>query len=817
MARLERNVVAELDTGWELAESAPGAVDHPRALDVRWKPARRTTVASALGVGLDDTPNLDAREFWFRRTLAQNEIGDVLRFGGLATIADVWIDDEHVLRSDDMFLEHAVDVAGRVHEGSVIYVRFASLAKALEARRPRPRWRATIVAQQQLRFFRTSLMGRIPAWMPPIAPVGFWRPVTIERNAPLEITHAGVRARVDGTDGVVEAVLRLRGDVRTVDLVVGETRARLTVDGSIASGLTRVPNAPLWWPHTHGTPALLPVSVVLHGDDGDVTVPLGATGFRTIDVDTTGGAFTVHVNGVRTFCRGACWMPLDPISLAATPAALRRALVQARDAGMNMIRISGTTVYESDDFYALCDELGILVWQDFMFANMDYPFSDERFGHAARAEAEQVLDRLQLSPSLAIACGGSEVEQQAAMMGLPEKDWSSPLFQDVLPSLVTTARPDVAYVPSSPTGGSLPFDVDTGVSHYYGVGAYMRPLEDARRARVRFTSECLAFANLPCDATIEALLASGEAAGADPRWKSRVARDRGTAWDFDDVRDHYVKRFFDVDPDALRRAEPARWLELGRVATGEAMAAAMSEWRRAGSECAGAIVWFLRDLWEGAGWGVVDSRGVPKSSYYYLKRVLAPVALLAIDEGLNGLVFHAVNDRPAPLACELRVALHRGENIVARGARPIEVAPHDALAVRANEVLGRFTDLTYAYRFGPPGHDVTVATLVDASGAVLGRAFHYPRGLAGDRAADLGVEASAERIEDGVFGLAVRAKKIARGVAIDAHGFVADDDFFDVAPGETWSTLVRGPGSKLEGTVRPFNAIAPTRIVNHAH
>jgi len=817
MARIARNVVGQLGTGWEIAESPPGQAPEPRALDVRWKPARAATVASALGVGIDDAPDLDAREFWFRRTLAQNEIGDVLRFGGLATIADVWIDDEHVLHSDDMFLEHAIDLAGRAREGSMISVRFASLAKALEARRPRPRWRATIVDKQQLRFFRTSLVGRIPAWMPPIAPVGFWRPVTMERREPLDVLQAGVRARVDGTDGVVEAVLRLRGDVRAVELVVGEARARLTVDGSIASGLTRVPNAPLWWPHTHGAPSLLPVSVVLRGDGGDATFDLGKTGFRAVDVDTRAGAFTLRINGVRTFCRGACWMPLDPISLAASRDALRAALVQARDAGMNMVRISGTTVYESDDFHALCDELGILVWQDFMFANMDYPASDERFARAARDEAEQLLDRLQLSPSLVVACGGSEVEQQAAMMGLPEKDWSSPLFQEVLPSLVTTARPDVVYLPSSPTGGSLPFDVDTGVSHYYGVGAYMRPLEDARRANVRFTSECLAFANVPSDETIEALLENGGSPGADPRWKRRVARDRGVAWDFDDVRDHYVKRLFDVDPDALRRADPSRWLELGRVATGEAMAAAMSEWRRAGSECAGAIVWFLRDLWDGAGWGVVDARGLPKSSYYYLKRVLSPVALLAIDEGLNGLVLHAVNDRATPLACELRVALHRGGAVVARGARPIEVAPHEALAVRANEVLGRFADVTWAFRFGPPGHDVTVATLVDGSGTTLGRAFHFPRGLQHERAADLGVEAVAERIDEGSFRLSVRAKKVARGVAVDARGFVPDDDFFDVAPGETWSTVLRGSSAKIEGTVRPFNAIAPTRIVCHAH
>ncbi len=669
------------------------------------------------------------------------------------------------------------------------------------------------MAQQQLRWFRTSLLGRIPAWTPPIAPVGPWRPITLERASP--IAAHDLKTRLEGRDGVVEATIALRGDVKTVELAVGEHRATLEVDG-VARGTLRVPNAPLWWPHTHGAQPLLPVRARVDGADFE----LGATGFRKLDVDQQGGAFTLHVNGVRVFARGACWTPLDPIGLGATKAELRAALTQVKRAGMNMVRLSGTMVYESRDFHELCDELGILVWQDFMFANMDYPIADERFAASVRREATQAMSRLQLSPSLVVCCGGSEVEQQAAMMGLPEKDWSSPLFAEVLPGIVREARPDVAYVRSTPAshlgGGVLPFHVDRGVSHYYGVGAYLRDFDDARRARVRFTSECLAFANVPRDETIEALMRDGESPPNHPRWKSRVPRDRGTPWDFDDVRDHYVKEIFGVDPRALLFGDGARYLELGRVATGEAMAAAMSEWRRAGSECAGALVWFLRDLWDGAGWGVIDARGAPKAAYHHLKRVLAPVALLAIDEGLNGLALHAVNDAPSAIDAELRVALHRGEGIVAEGTRAVALGAHDAIAVSADEVIGRFTDVTYAYRFGPRGHDATLATLRDrASGALLGRAFHFPRGARAERASDLGLEARAERVDEGSWRLTVRTKKVAYAVAIDARGFVADDDFFHVAPGDTgaFSTVLTGRGDTISGTVKALNATTPTKIV----
>jgi beta-mannosidase len=480
---------------------------------------------------------------------------------------------------------------------------------------------------------------------------------------------------------------------------------------------------------------------------------------------------------------------------------------------MNMLRLSGTMLYESQEFYDLCDELGILVWQDFMFANMDYPASDERFAASVRTEAAQLLDRLQLSPSLVVCCGGSEVEQQAAMMGLPDREWSSTLFQELLPGIVHEARPDVAYVPSSPSGGVLPFHVDEGVSHYYGVGAYMRSLDDARRARVRFTSECLAFANVPCDETLEALLGDGELPTQHPRWKARVPRDRSTSWDFDDVRDHYVERIFGVDAAALRRVNCARYLELGRVATGEAMATAMTEWRRCGSECTGALVWFLRDLWPGAGWGVVDARGYPKAAYHYLRRVLAPVALLATDEGLNGLRLHAINDRAAPLSATLKLTLYRGEAVVARGESEVFVDPHDRKAISADGVIGHFTDMTHAYRFGPPGHDVAVAVLRDATtDTVLGRAFHFPRGLC-DEVIDVGVVATTARNTDGSVSLSLQSRRAAHAVAIDARGMIPDDDYFHLEPGETREVTLKPVTGHKDSfvAVKPLNAATSTR------
>ena len=285
------------------------------------------------------------------------------------------------------------------------------------------------------------------------------------------------------------------------------------------------------------------------------------------------------------------------------------------------------------------------------------------------------------------------------------------------------------FVPSTPTGGARAFRVDTGVAHYFGVGAYRRPLEDARRADVRFATECLAFANVPSDAAVDRLAPGGAARLVHhPAWKAGVPRDVGTGWDFDDIRDHYLHELFGLDPVELRWVDPERYLRISRVVPGEVMAATFGEWRRARSSCAGGLVWTLNDPVPGAGWGVFDSDGEAKAPYWYLKRALAPVAVWMTDEGSNGIAVHVANDTPEAWKVQLDVTLHRREGTaVEHGSLDLGLAPHSTLELDAEAVLGHFADAGYAFRFGPPPHDVVVATLRNGD-ELLSQAFHYPLG-----------------------------------------------------------------------------------------
>ncbi|MCW2989420.1 MAG: glycoside hydrolase family 2 protein, partial [Solirubrobacterales bacterium] len=536
-----------------------------------------------------------------------------------------------------------------------------------------------------------------------------------------------------------------------------------------AAGELRIARAERWWPHTHGEPVLHPVRVFA----GDELVAERAVGFRTVTPgpgpghDPLADGLHLHVNGVGVFARGATWTPIDPVGLAADRDELRAALLTVRDAGMNIVRLPGTGSYEQPAFHDLCDELGILVWQDFMFANLDYPIADPAFAAEVEREARQVTARIGWRPSTVVLCGNSEVEQQVAMLGLDPALGRGELFGELLPRIAREEGCDAVYVPSAPSGGDLPFRPGQGIAHYFGVGGYRRPLADARRAAVRFAAECLAVANAGD---------GDDALGAPPS-------DRGTDWDFADVRDHYLGELFGVaDPSALRAADPERYLQLSRAVSGELMAEVFGEWRRAGSPCAGGIVLWLRDIVPGPGWGLVDHAGRPKEALRHLRRALAPVAVWTTDEGMNGIAVHAANDGPAACVARLRISLYRGlETLVGEAVEEIMIAPHDTVTRDAEGMLGRFVDASWAYRFGPPQQDVVVAAL-EREGHPALQAFRFPAGrpLTAEPASELGFEAAL----DG-DALVVSSRRLAYGVRVHADGSEPSDDGFSVAPGDT--------------------------------
>jgi beta-mannosidase len=816
--------------GWELAACPPDAHSDPGELaQLDWLPAKVPgTVAGALrdagrwrpGEGRD----LDAEDWWFRTRFRCTPVASdeqvALVLEGLATVCEVFLNGVRLLDSESMFAAHELDVGAVLAAENELAIRCRALTPLLSVRRkPRARWRTKLV-EGNLRFFRTMLLGRAPGFAPEPAAVGPWRPVRLIRRHALAVRRLELRPRLDGdradADGLLEASVLLEPiggrELQSVELELvgpsGTARETLSLgeqDGLVrASGTARVPGAARWWPHTHGEPALYELTLRIGTSAGPVTLAAGRTGFRTLAAgardghDAEADGLDLHVNGVRVFARGAVWTPADIVALATEEATLRTRLELVRDAGMNMVRIPGTGAYESAAFHDLCDELGLLVWQDFMFANLDYPIADAGFRASVEQEARAVLGALAGRPSLAVLCGNSEIEQQVAMLGLDPAIGRGELFGELLPGLVAQAAPEAVYLPSAPCGGTLPFRPDRGVANYYGVGGYRRPLEDARRAEVRFAAECLAFSNVPDEAGVEAVLpgAAGDVVVHHPAWKAGVPRDVGTGWDFEDVRDHYLQSLFGVDPAELRRVDHERYLELSRAVTGEAMAEVFGEWRRGASPCGGGLVLWLADLAPGAGWGVLDDRGRPKPAYHHLKRALAPVAVWMTDEGLGGLRVHVANEGEATLAARLRVALYRdGERRVDEAHEDVLLPAHGSCERDVEAILGHFVDAAWAYRFGPPAHDAVVASLEPASGEAgpLAQAFRFPAGrpLRRQTADELGLSGSLQRGEDGALGLVLRSERLAYGVRVHVPGLAAGEDALTLEPGVARALALR--------------------------
>jgi beta-mannosidase len=808
---------------WSCGASAPGTLAGPAELDgasLEWIDAQVPgTAAGALRAagrwswGTDDEDLLDGRDWWFRCRFDGPAVPGPfqLELDGLATLADVWLNGTLLLQSETMFLAHRVAVE-RLEPTNELVIRCAALAVALARRHKRPRWKSRLVRSQSLRWYRTTLLGRMPGWSRWAAPVGPWKPVRLrpcgERPVLVERT---LRTSCDGgpRGGTLAALIELRGPLAgEATLSTGAHRVACTTaardDGTVlVEGVVAVPDAERWWPHTHGAQPLYPVALEIGGE----RIELGRVGFRTIEVDRGGDGFGLSLNGLPVFCRGACWGRPDAVSFNPPPGSVRDSLSRAREVGMNMMRIGGYTCYEGDEFWDACDELGILVWQDCMIASVDPP-EDPEFAEGFERELRQVFGALAGRPSLAVACGSSETHQQASMYGLPAGSWDSDLLDRLTPEVLAEVVPGIPYVPSSPTGGGRPFSTDAGVTHYVGVGAYMHEPGDARLAGVRFAAECLSFGTPPEPETVARVFGSAALAGHDPRWKLTVARDAGTSWDFEDIRDHYVRKLFGVDPMVVRYSDPERALDLGRAAICELMGMVLSDWRRDASPCQGAIVLTLQDLWPGAGWGLVDALGRPKAPFWALRRVFAPTALLITDEGLGGLALHVCHDGPEPLAGTLSLSVLTDAGAIAdSGEREIALEGHGALSLPADELLGGFRDLNHAYRFAPLAHDVVAASLRDAHGTLLAQACYLPAGPARPRLADLGLRATAAPGKGGDWALTVSAERFAQYVAIEASGFEPADSWFHLLPGEAVTVALRalGEGGRPAGSVRALN------------
>lgn len=697
--------------------------------------------------------HLDDFDWWWITTVDCAEFAGVaeddggrqlrLRLRGIATVSEVFWDGQRVGHSvsglDDVVVD--LPVTATTHELALV-CRAPGLVPV--PKKPRPRWRSTLVGDSSLRWRRTPLIGRIP-WAGTYPVVGPWGEAALEpvpkhglevvrTHTAVEWGHRQTSAHPGDGDvhGTVHVWVRAQEPV-TVRLNCADAAVQHSLMPGDHHLVLEVSQPALWWPATHGDPVLhtLTVSAAFPaaGAAAFRTVYQAEVGFRHLRADTADGGFALVVNGCRIFARGAVWTPPDSVNLWTEAERVERGVLAMRMAGANVLRISGTHAWETDAFYQACDRYGVLVWQDAMLATLDPP-SEDGWVELITRELKTWLPRLGAHPSVAVISGGNEVLQQPVLYGRNLSDAPIPVIEKVLPELCDELIPHCVHVASSPSGGNPPTRPDTGISHWFGVGAYRRPLTDTRVSGVRFAAEALAFGVPPAPSEITAAFGSPTADHNDDAraaWSGSTARDPGATWDFEQTTAHYARRWLEPGCEADTGAagaeaathggpassggdfRPGVWAHLSRseqlaaerTAAGHAVEHTMTDLRRGASGCDGVVVLASRDFCAGAGWGLLDHTGRPKATWYAMRRACADTAVRLVDEGLSGLHIHVFHDPLWPLTGMMYVKTFTRHNAAGpSGQVRVEVDGGAEAVWNVEQILGGFLDLDHAWGFG---------------------------------------------------------------------------------------------------------------------
>lgn len=509
-------------------------------------------------------------------------------------------------------------------------------------------------------------------WGPDLVTAGIWRPLRLETWQGARIAAVRPLVDVDATTGRLTAHVDIEGDpCLPITVTVGGHSATGTA-GAIE---VEVPDVALWWPSGAGEQPLYDVTVTL-GDGIDEWH--GRVGFRTISLDTSedghGTRFAVSVNGRDIFARGVNWIPDDCFPARITHARYDDRLRQARDMNVNMVRIWGGGIYESDDFYDVCDDLGLLVWQDFPFSCAAYA-EEEPLRSEIVAEARENVTRLSPHPSLAIWNGGNENiwghEEWGWKEPLGELTWGWGYYTEVLPAILDELDPTRPYSPGSPFSyrpGVSPNDPAHGTLHIWDVWNE-RDYTAYRDYEPRFVSE-FGFQGPPAWATLTRAVPADDLSPDSATMRVHQKAEDGTA-----------KLARGLVAHLPQPASVDDWHWATSLNQARAVAFGVQHFRSLRPLCMGTLVWQLNDCWPVASWAAIDGDGRRKPLWYALRRSFAP-RLFTLQPRDGGLALIAVNDSPDEWREPIEISRRSIDgSVLASVYAPLHVRPGSSVTV----------------------------------------------------------------------------------------------------------------------------------------
>ena len=817
-AKSARNAVQDLDHGWQFRQITAAAQPSENG----WLPA---TVPG--DVHLDLLANKKISDPFFRDNEAklqwiENEAWEYrvsfevtpamlarshvdLVFDGLDATAEVYLNSTRVLDANNSFRIWRVPAKEHLHVGkNLLYVVFPSPIKAA----------AKVAAGDAFRLkskTEDKTYVRKPAyeygwdWGPRFVTSGIWKPVRLEAWDKLRIADFAIRQR-----DVNREVAHLNAEVEVEAAAAGSARvnvqysdhgkpAQVVATLNVHAGLNvidlpiEIRQPKLWFPAGYGEQPLYDFTAQV-GTGGQVSESRKVrAGLRSIELhrvlDKWGRSFELVVNGIPVFAKGADVIPFDSFPNRVTTADYRRILQSARDANMNMIRHWGGGYYETDEFYAICDELGIMVWQDFMFGN-DWQPGTYAFKLNIEAEAEDQVRRLRNHPSIVVWCGNNETEsalnwpaRKVLPLDVKYQMWQDYLieFSGILPRVVARLDPETPYWPSSPSADYEPVSESyhTGDDHIWDVWHGRVPFATYETHHSRFVTE-YGFQSFPEMKTVEAFTQPEDRTSIfTPVMLAHQKNNEGNAIIHD-----YLLRDYSEPKDF------ASFLYVSQVLQAEGIKIGAEHFRRSRPETMGSIFWQLNDCWPVASWSSIDYYGRWKALQYYARRFYAPILVSPhVEDG--ALKVYIVSDKvnAEPVTLRVRLMDFDGKALLEE-THTVDVAPL-ASKVYLDWPLKKLTDAGAA-----DTSRVFVVAELSAGGAQLSRNLVYlaPVKHVYLKPAHLKVEATGAK---GSFKIRVSSPVLARSVYISFGNLDVQlsDNYFDLLPGETVEITAKSAGT----------------------
>lgn len=840
-ARAQAFSESRIDSGWQFRQrpDSPQAAAHPRTL--AWQPATvpGTVHTDLFARGLIPDPYVGTAEAglqwigisdWEYRTAFDVPTQTLaaarsdLVFEGLDTFAEVFLNGEKLLEADNFFRTWRVPVQGKLRERGnelrvVLHSPINRLLPQVQAMPAKIGGNYPSPYGDEPKDAMTANFVRKPGyhygwdWGPRYVTAGVWRPVKLQSWSAVRIDDVQLRqAQVTQA----RALLDVRVGVDVVragkyDLLVWQTSPdgkrtqvaeqsvalQATGDGAISVPVT-VEQPQRWFPNGYGAQPLYRYDVELRQGRQLLAQASKRTGLRSVelrtDADAQGATFHFVINGIPVFAKGANYIPFDMFAPRVGEAQLRRVLQSAADANMNMIRGWGGGIYESDRFYDLADELGLMIWQDFMFGGGMQPAYDKAFRDNVVAEARDNVRRLRDHPSIVLWCGNNEEEIAWKYWGggdhgqalkardsvFAQKVWDGyvQLFGHDLREVVAQEGGGIRYWASSPSNdlAEVANTPAAGDMHYWEVwGNPAHPPVKYLEITPRFMSE-YGLQAWPDRRTVDAF-APRDAQGIDT--PVIEAHQKFMAGKGNERLMQYVQREFGSPKDF------ADFIYLSQVMQAEGIELAALHHRASRPYTMGSLYWQLNDVWPGASWSSVDWFGRWKALQFHARRFFAPVAVAALRDAAGQTEVSLINDRTRALSGELRLRVMSLDGRQLRDERKtVELAPLSAAKI------ARYRD---AELLGDADPRSTVAVFeLSAAGEPVSRQVVYFSAAKGMAWPDPALRAELRREGDG-YALDVHASALARATWIDFGELDVEvsDNALTLLPGETATVRVR--------------------------